>query len=316
MAPPMKLPTLDLKGPLAWTFAPEWLGLMVIAAVDAAWARLINFHLHIATSDFHVLAAVLASMMMLRLFGQKRGGMMAEFLALTLAMAGVFTVFSYLSMASSGALADHQLLAIDKALGFDWLVGWKFLMAHPLALRASALLYNSLTWQALYLGLLLGLMARVYRMRELFWILFVSALFTNIIAISLPAYGPFEVFGLSSNGEFLPDMHLLRSGGRLSFALSNMTGVICFPSFHTVMALCYAYGLRKTGIVGHIITGMNVAMLFTIPFIGGHYLIDMIAGAAVMALSLALVKVTPTLSQNFAVGSAARIQCLLDAETR
>lgn len=301
----MKLPTVDLKGPFALTFAPEWLGLMTVFAVDALWAQLINFHLHIATDNFHVPVAVSVCAAVLRLFGQKRGGMMAEFLALTLVMAMAFTVLSYLCMASSGALVDRQLLAIDTALGFNWLAGWNLLTAHPLMLQASVLLYNSLTWQALYFGLLLGLMGRVAQMREVFWILFVCALLTGVVAIALPAYGPFEIFGLSSRGSFLPDMHLLKSG-LLSFELGKLTGVICFPSFHTVMALCYAYGFRKTGLIGHVFAGMNLVMLLTVPFIGGHYLIDMIAGAAVMLLSLALVKAAPMLLQNLAADRAAR----------
>jgi len=299
----MKFPTADPRGVFASVFVPEWLGLAAIIVVAMLWARLIDFHISITTRDFHVFAAVIASMALLRLFGQKRGALMAEFLALTLAMAMVFTVLSYLSMAVSLSLADRQLLAIDHALGFDWLAGWHFLTAHPLGLKAANLLYNSLTWQALYLCLFLGLMARKAAMRELFWLLFVSALLTDLIAIVLPAYGPFEIFGLASHAEFLPDMKYLKSGAALNFELGKMTGVISFPSFHTVMALCYAYGARKTGIIGHIVAAMNILMLFTVPFIGGHYLIDMIAGAGVMLLALAIVTAIRKLPSNAAATS-------------
>jgi hypothetical protein len=275
---------------LSFAFAPEWLALAAIALVDAIWAQATGFRLHASWLDARIPGAVLTVMLGLRLFAYRRGGLMAEFLALTLCMAMVFTVFAYLCMAASGPLVDRQLLAVDRALGFDWLAGWRLVTAHPSLLAAMRWLYDSLTYQALYLCLLLGLMLRVTAMREVFWIIFLSALVTNLLAIVLPAYGPFEIFGLSSQGGFLPDMKHLKSGGVMEFTLSKMTGVICFPSFHTVMALGYAYGLRGTGIIGRVVGLANIVMLATVPFIGGHYLIDMIAGAAVFGLAVLCVR--------------------------
>jgi membrane-associated phospholipid phosphatase len=78
----------------------------------------------------------------------------------------------------------------------------------------------------------------------------------------------------------------------MEFTLSKMTGVICFPSFHTVMALGYAYSLRRTGIIGHTVGVANIVMLLGVPFIGGHYVIDMIAGAAIFVLAALGVRYT------------------------
>ena len=52
---------------------------------------------------------------------------------------------------------------------------------------------------------------------------------------------------------------------------------------------------RGTGPAGWAMAGLNLVMLFAIPFFGGHYLMDMIAGAATMPLSLAMVKYGPVL---------------------
>jgi hypothetical protein len=38
---------------------------------------------------------------------------------------------------------------------------------------------------------------------------------------------------------------------------------------------------------------LNIIMLCAVPFFGGHYLVDLIAGAAAMLLSLAVVKTAP-----------------------
>jgi len=269
---------------LSFEFLPEWLALLAVGLVEIAWIQATGFRLHASWDDALISGTVLAAALGLRLFAYRRGSLMAEYLALSLCMALVFRVFSYLCMAASGPLVDRQLLALDRALGFDWLAGWHFLSAHPVLMTAQRLLYDSLTYQALYMCLLLGLMSRVMALREVFWIIFLSAIVTNLIAIVLPAYGPFEIFGLSSHGGFLPDMKHLKSGGVMEFNLSELTGVICFPSFHTVMALGYAYSLRRTGIIGHTIATANVTMLLGVPFLGGHYVIDMIAGAAVFGL--------------------------------
>jgi membrane-associated phospholipid phosphatase len=68
---------------------------------------------------------------------------------------------------------------------------------------------------------------------------------------------------------------------------------VSFPSFHTAMSLAYVWGFRGTGPIGWAIAGLNLLMLCAIPWYGGHYLVDMIAGAATMLLSLALVKTAP-----------------------
>jgi membrane-associated phospholipid phosphatase len=59
------------------------------------------------------------------------------------------------------------------------------------------------------------------------------------------------------------------------------------------MTLVYAYGYRRTGPIGWGIALLNLAMLVSIPFFGGHYLVDMIAGAGVALASIAAVRFAP-----------------------
>lgn len=269
-------------------FPIEWCMLGGLALVDAAWARLIGFHLIVTWRDGMVLAAVLAATLAARKFS-RRGAMILEFLALTLASAMVFGVLSYLCLASSGPLADAALLRIDRAMGFDWLAGFHVLQAHPAAGKWLRLLYDSMPYQALYVAALLGVMGRKGTLRETFWIVATAGLLTDIGVLLFPALGPFEQFGLQSFGGFLPEMKKLLAGNDLTFALGHMTGVVCFPSFHTAMAIIYAYALRRTGAIGWLVAGANTVMLLAIPFIGGHYLIDMIAGAGVVAVSMLIV---------------------------
>ena len=97
---------------------------------------------------------------------------------------------------------------------------------------------------------------------------------------------------------FMPVMQHLLSGRDLHFPLSGMTGVVSFPSFHTAMALAYCWAFRKTGIISAAITTLNIIMLCAVPFFGGHYLVDMVAGAAAMLLALAIIKTAPLLTRK------------------
>ncbi|HWF93796.1 MAG TPA: phosphatase PAP2 family protein [Xanthobacteraceae bacterium] len=66
------------------------------------------------------------------------------------------------------------------------------------------------------------------------------------------------------------------------------------------MALVYAYGVRRTGPIGHLMIAINLTMLPAIPFFGGHYLVDMIAGAGVAVAAILLARKVPDLMRHAA----------------
>src|SRR5258706_564573 len=94
-------------------------------------------------------------------------------------------------------------------------------------------------------------MRREARMRELFWLLLVAGLLTDLGSLLFPSFGPFKMFGLESRGGFLPDMERLFAGRDWDFRLANLTGVVNFPSFHTVMSLAYTSQHRAAGETKH-----------------------------------------------------------------
>jgi len=272
-------------------FAAEWCGIGVILLLDAVLGAAIGFRVIFVWRDGLLLGSALCVMLALRGFALRRGALMAEYFSITAGATVAFGVLSYICMAHGAApLADGMLQRIDAALGFDWLYWYHIMFAHRWAALTFQFLYNSLVYQGLYFGLLLALLDRKAQLREMFWLVFIAGLFTSAGAYLWPAMGPFKEFGLESNGDFLGPMAHLRSGHNLTFMLHQMTGVVSFPSFHTTMALAYIYGFRQTGPIGVLIGVLNIGMLIAIPFFGGHYLVDMIAGAVVAVMSLAVVK--------------------------
>ena len=274
-------------------FRAEWCAVAIAIAVDAVWARAIGFHLAMSATTVLVIAGIAMIYGVARGFCSERFGLLAEYFCLSLAGSASLLVFSYLSLASApGPLVDAQLLAADRALGFDWLSLYRTLMAHGALAAAGKLIYDSLLVQGLYCTLLLSLMQQRDQMKELWRLTFTASVLCCLIGMLLPALGPYKLFGLESQGLFLPDMEHLLSHRDLNFSLGAMTGVVCFPSLHTAMALAYPYGLRRTGAIFPIFVGLNILMLLTIPFFGGHYLVDMIAGAAVMLVALVIARLS------------------------
>lgn len=277
----------------ACDFVPEWSAIALLALIDAVWAAHIPLAFSATFADFLVPVLALGLMAGFRLFAFRRAGLIAEYFALSLAASTTVCVLSYLCLASSGALADARLMAMDRMLGFDWLAGYRFVHSHPLLSALLGFAYASLVYQGLYLCLLLGLMGDRLRLREMFWIFLLCALLACAGTFWLPALGPSKFFDIETATGFVPVMQHLLSGRNLHFALSGMSGVVSFPSFHTSMALAYGWAFRKSGAVGIGMAALNIIMLCAVPFFGGHYLVDMIAGAAAMLLALALVKTAP-----------------------
>jgi len=285
-------------------FVPEWCALGVLALLDAAWAAHIHLDFVAAPRDFLILALALSVTFSLRAFAVRRGGLMAEYFALTLAGSTAICALSYLCLASAGPLVDARLMAMDRALGFDWLAGYRFVHAHPALTALLGLAYGSLVYQGLYFCLLLGLMNAKQQLRDMFWLFLLTGLLACAGAVLFPALGPSKFYNIQTNNGFVPVMQHLLSGRDLHFALSGMTGVVSFPSFHTAMALAYCWAFRKTGLISAAIMALNIIMLCAVPFFGGHYLVDMVAGAAAMLLALALLKTAPLLGRKPIAASA------------
>ena len=274
-------------------FAAEWLGVVIVALGAAMWAWCIKFELAVQWHDILLPCGVVFAVWLAHVLKARRASLVTEYFLLTATGTAVFGVASYLSMTTGRPLADDVLMAADRAIGFDWFVPWRWLLHHALAAKVLQIAYDSLVYQGLYFGVLFGVMGKRYELREMFWLVAVAGVFTCAGAALFPALGPFKTYGVKI--EFLPVMEQLRSGN-LHFALSNLTGVVSFPSFHTTMALLYIYGFRRAGAIGWMMAALNVAMMPAIPFFGGHYLVDMLAGGAVALASLAIVRIWPTLS--------------------
>src|SRR5258708_2616409 len=81
----------------------------------------------------------------------------------------------------------------------------------------------------------------------------------------------------------------IRDGSAIKFTLDHLNCIVGFPSWHPVMVIVLLYVHRPPLRSFVPIVILSALMLVATPFAGHHYLVDMIAGAAVVAISIPIV---------------------------
>ncbi len=207
-------------------------------------------------------------------------------------LAGV--ILTYLGAATALPLADSHIADADAMLGFDWPAWVAFVQARPALEGVLHLFYDTLLLQIVGSIILFALLRRPDRNQELLVATGVALMLTVIIAALLPTLGPMVHFGHvavpAGDALYVGDLRALRSGTLPPQRVVDMNGIISFPSFHTVYALLFTYAHRGIRWTFPVIAAANVVMIAAIPSEGFHYLSDVLAGAAVAAATIAIMR--------------------------
>jgi len=183
-------------------------------------------------------------------------------------------------------LLDATFDAADRALGFDWSASYQWLLARPGWMTAATLIYNSAAVQVLVLLITLGLLQQRRHADELFYGFAVSGLLVIVVGALFPSAGAFVSHGAehAAGAEYVETYRALRSGQLRRIDLLHVKGLVQFPSFHAVLAGLFVYVSRGLRWLFWPLLLLNMAMLATCPVLGGHYLVDLIAGLAILAV--------------------------------
>ncbi len=212
-----------------------------------------------------------------------------HYAALWVAFSAAGAIFTYLAATLAMPLRDAEFVAIDAAMGFHWLAWSRFISAHRVLELSVFVAYAAFLPQIIGSILYFAHTEQTGRNAELIWIAMLSLILTTIVSALLPAVGPYVHFFGRQTDDIVALMSL-RTHSAQSVNMSNLKGIITFPSFHTVLAIVFIYVHRPPSRSFAPIAILNVLMLISIPFGGHHYLIDMISGAVVAAVSIAIVR--------------------------
>lgn len=219
-------------------------------------------------------------------------------LIVTLSVITLFSVeillLSYLATATSRPLMDVYLAAGDAALGFDWVAYVGRLNEHPWMVSVLSYAYFSLKVQFLLLPAILALTARSGRLKEFAAHFGLAGGLTCLIMMAVPAAGTMDFyhpspdllssFGPDASARHLEQLHALRM--LKPFLIQYPEGLVTFPSFHSALAAIFVYSVRGIRYVAPPVYLLNAMLILAALPEGGHYLVDILAGFAVAAVSI------------------------------
>ncbi len=206
---------------------------------------------------------------------------------------GVMT--SYAAATANAPLIDEILLRADQAIGYDWQTYLRVLGANDGVRIALNMTYMSFIIQPILLALVLVLTDRLMKY-DIFILSMMSGLaIAAVIFVICPATTAWSYLGqdalassiypgvpISGQNWMVALPEIRAGGGRL---ISNPLGLIAFPSFHCVMALLNIRAAWSVKWLRMPFLVLNGLMIISTPAFGGHYLVDVIAGAFVAVVS-------------------------------
>jgi len=80
----------------------------------------------------------------------------------------------------------------------------------------------------------------------------------------------------------------LRDGSFRTLEVGNLLGIITFPSFHTAISLVLVWVARGIAWLFWPSLIVGIGVLVSIPSEGGHYFVDVVAGALVTVAAIGL----------------------------
>ena len=210
-----------------------------------------------------------------------------ESTGLVYGQAFAFLLVIYALMTFNVPLADARLAAADHALRFSWPDLAEPFRRHAGLLGWAKVVYMSFNWEPALVTISLSIAGLGVRAWRFVAAAAISLSFTSIVGtLMLPADGAAvyfharawpELAGLWSQSHVI---HALRSG-RHFISAAMITGLISFPSYHACSAVLYIWAMWPLRYLRWPVVVLNVGMAFVAIVGGGHYLVDIFAGAIV-----------------------------------
>lgn len=265
----------------------RWSSIACIALLDFALAGYLGIRV-VIEPWFMTVVAVLAITHVVYRFArpEPRLADLSKAIAQHLGLGLTLTIASCLFAALQMPLIDTSLSKLDTDLGFNWMglfsdIHSRWWLAAPL--HAS---YNSLIPQTAILFLWLNVTRRSNRIFEF---VSLSAITLGVIvAVSaiMPAAGTFKLYDLLhlAEADYVTRFFNLRDGAVTSLSISQIDGIVQFPSFHAALGILFVYASRGVRILFPCMVLTNVLMIVSTPVFGGHYFADVIAGGLIASL--------------------------------
>jgi len=234
----------------------------------------------------------------------------------TIALLTALVTYSYVATAAALPLRDDVLAAIDVDLGFHWPSLLRLVNSFPLFFEVLATAYDAIGPIGIGVIIWLALFRRGERLAEFIAVLSLTVIALCVVMLMVPAAGAFAFYqpapelyaNLAPAGAmwtFSREFTMLRNGSLSVIDLAATTGVVSFPSFHTILGIVTVYPLRDTRWLMGAVMAVNGTMIVATMPDGRHHLADVLAGAAVAVGAIIVVRrVSPLRATTLQGGGA------------
>lgn len=218
---------------------------------------------------------------------------MMELILLFGVISAVGALLTYVVAIITTGYVDATLAAIDEAMGFDWPAAYAFTATNDWFYPLSRFFYCSIFNTPLLLLATLAWTDRMARGYAFMMAFAVALAITVVVFYWFPAQGTLGFYG--HRDDYLPvvndgEIWLIEKlrGGVDTVDVSELAGVVNFPSFHAASVILFIWGAWPVRRLRWIVLVTNVLMLGATPVEGTYYLIDVIGGIAVALFSIGL----------------------------
>jgi membrane-associated phospholipid phosphatase len=210
-------------------------------------------------------------------------------LCLVLAVSILGVLLSYaLTALSPFRLHDPEVLAADRLLGFHWSGFVGALDRHPLLCQILGASYETMGLQMALLALIPALRGDRATADAVALTIGMALAATNLVAFLVPTVGvttlePHDFAHLTIAGgiDGQHDYLALREGTLRNVRFDMIAPLLTFPSFHAVVATTATLASRRIPYAFPVVLLLNALMFVSTLTHGGHYLLDVLAGAAI-----------------------------------
>lgn len=273
----------DLRMP--YLIVSVQLGVLLVA-VPLYWATGLTFKWSSVWGQMLIAGLFGAGAMVSR---RDRNGVPQALWAITLLLTAwlITGPLQYLATAWNRPLVDAYLLRADAWLGVSWPAIDRWVTVHPISRRVLGLAYLSLLPQFVLVPIVLGWVNRIR-----LWQFVLQFQLAAIATVVLFALWPASTVGQHGIHEWLSadvamqQFFAVRAGTLRVLDLTEATGLISFPSFHTAAALLVVWSLRQTWWFWPMLV-IDALLIAATVLLGIHYAVDVLGGMAVVGLAIA-----------------------------
>jgi membrane-associated phospholipid phosphatase len=281
------------------------LGLLVLAVGAAAWSLPVSLKLDPFGSgrsfgnSILIFGFLFLSAALLRRRGFHRFANGFEGISLLAGISMASALLSLLFATTARPYVDAQLIQWDYALfgiSFIELTRW---VQNPTTIQFLSYAYSWIDWQPFLLIVIFSVLAARERIARFAAAWGLCLLATMLIFPFYPAVGGYLHYNISAweaphvlvpvAWSHLTVLEPLRSGAITFIGPEHLAGIVTFPSFHASAAVLLAWGFWSVPVLKWVCATANAAMFVSSIFIGGHYLVDLLAGAVLALLTIAVV---------------------------